>query len=168
MVHGLVTQYYYSILSSILSKIKIKTIKHHIQRYYTSSRLECSVCSHSWFQSIDRIMTMQDGFEMIQRPAYEIERVHLNLRENKAPNFMGEQKLYVGNIAFECGEKDIYEVFNEVGSVGDVSLVRDDTGKVRGFGFVTMRTVAEGEKAIAELDGAEVKGRNIAVRPSNN
>ena len=113
-------------------------------------------------------MTMQDGFEMIKRPEYEIERVHLNLRENKAPNFMGEQKLYVGNIAFECGEQDIYEVFNEVGSVGDVSLVRDDEGRVRGFGFVTMRTVAEGEKAIAELDGAEVKGRNIAVRPSNN
>lgn len=111
---------------------------------------------------------MQDGFEMIARPTYEIDRVHLNLRENKAPNFMGEQKLYVGNIAFECDEKDIYEVFSQAGSVGDVSLVRDDEGKVRGFGFVTMRTTAEGEKAIAELDGSEVKGRNIAVRPSNN
>ena len=113
-------------------------------------------------------MTMKDGFEMVLRPEYEIERVHQNMRENKAPNFMGDTKLYVGNIAFECTEQTIYEIFSTVGTVGDVSLVRDDDGRNRGFGFVTMRSTADGEKAIAELDGADVKGRNIAVRPSNN
>ena len=133
-----------------------------------NSRLECSVCNHSWFQAKDRIMTMKDGFEMVARPEYEIERIHLNMRENKAPNFLGELKLYVGNIAFECEEQDIYDVFSAVGEVGDVSLVRDDAGKNRGFGFVTMRTNEEGDKAIAQLDGTEIKGRNIAVRPSNN
>ena len=100
-----------------------------------------------------------------------LQAMHLRvtiMRENKAPNFLGDQKLYVGNIAFECVEQDIYDVFSEVGAVGDVSLVRDDNGRNRGFGFVTMRTNDEGEKAISELDGAEVKGRNIAVRPSNN
>jgi len=111
---------------------------------------------------------MKDGFEMVARPQYEIERVHLNLRENKAPNFLGEQKLYVGNIAFECQEQDIVDAFSVVGTVGDVSLVRDDDGRNRGFGFVTMRTIAEGERAISELNGAEIKGRSIAVRPSNN
>lgn len=113
-------------------------------------------------------MQVKDGFEMVERPDYEIERVHLNLQENKAPNFLGEQKLYVGNIAFECAERDIYELFSTVGSVGDVSLVRDDDGKARGFGFVTMRTSEEGDKAIESLDGTEMKGRSINVRPSNN
>ena len=113
-------------------------------------------------------MTKKDGFELVARPQYEIDRINLNMRENKAPNFIGDSKLYVGNIAFECTEADIYEIFNEVATVGDVSLVTDDNGRNRGFGFVTCRTEADGEKACQELDGAEVKGRNIAVRPSNN
>ena len=113
-------------------------------------------------------MTMKDGFELVPRPEYEIERINLNMRENKAPNFVGENKLYVGNIAFECSEEDIFELFGSIGTVGDVSLVRDDDGKNRGFGFVTMRTNADGDRAVKELDGVEIKGRNIAVRPSNN
>ncbi|CAB9518977.1 29 kDa ribonucleoprotein [Seminavis robusta] len=111
---------------------------------------------------------MKEGFEMVERPQYEIDRVMLNIKENKAPNFYGDFKLYVGNIAFECVEQDIYEAFSKIGSVGDVSLVRDDIGRNRGFGFVTMRTAEQGEAAMAELDGTEIKGRNIAVRPSNN
>ena len=113
-------------------------------------------------------MELQDGYEMVERPNYELGRIQQNLDEQVAPNFLGEAKLYVGNIAFECQEQDIYDIFAEVGSVGDVSLVRDDEGKNRGFGFVTMRTNEDGEKAIQELNGEAILGRNIAVRPSNN
>jgi len=52
--------------------------------------------------------------------------------------------------------------------VGDVSLVRDEEGKNRGFGFVTMRTKDGGQKAMEKLDGTAVRGRKIAVRESNN
>jgi RNA recognition motif-containing protein len=45
--------------------------------------------------------------------------------------------------------------------------VKDEEGKNRGFGFVTMRTADGGDKAIAELDGTSVRGRNLAVRASN-
>lgn len=131
-------------------------------------RLECSVCSHSWFQSKDRLMHMKEGFEMVPLPEVDLERIQTNIEEGKSPKFLGETKLYVGNIAFECHENDILEVFSRVGTVGDVSLVRDEEGRNRGFGFVTMRTEEEGEKAIAELDGIQVRGRNIAVRESNN
>jgi len=81
-------------------------------------------------------MTMKDGFEMVLRPEFEIERVHQNMRENKAPNFMGDTKLHVGNIVFECAE-DIFEIFGacgHCGMVGYVSLVRDDDCDNRGFG----------------------------------
>ena len=81
---------------------------------------------------------------------------------------MGESKLYVGNIAFGSTEEDIRELFSEVGDVGDVALVRDDMGRNRGFGFVTMRTKEGGQKCIDELDGVELKGRNLAVRESNS
>ena len=131
-------------------------------------RLECSVCNHSWFQSKDRLMNTRDGFELIQRPQYEIDRIVQNMQENREPNYMGDYKVYVGNIAFECSEQDIYQAFSEVGNVGDVSLVRDDDGKNRGFGFVTMRTQEGGQAVIEKLNGADIKGRSIAVRPSNN
>lgn len=131
-------------------------------------RLECAMCGHSWFQSKDRLLTLRDGFELVDLPENDKNRIQLNLEQGKSPKFMGESKLYIGNVAFECHEQDIQQVFSRVGNVGDVSLVRDEEGKIRGFGFVTMRTKEEGQRAIDELDGTKVRGRNIAVRESNN
>lgn len=131
-------------------------------------RLECSVCEHSWYQSSNRLMELRDGLEMVALSDTDLQRIALNLQEGRAANFMGESKLYVGNIAFECSEQDLQEIFGEAGEVGDVSLVRDDIGRNRGFGFITMRTKEGGERARELLDGKEVKGRNIAVRESNS
>lgn len=131
-------------------------------------RLECSVCGHTWFQSRDRLMTMNEGFELVPLPEMDKNRVALNMEQGMPAKFMGHMKLYVGNIAFASREEDIFELFSEIGQVGDVALVRDDTGKNRGFGFVTMREKEDGEKAIAALDGQEVNGRNLAVRESSN
>jgi RNA recognition motif-containing protein len=112
-------------------------------------------------------MELRDGLEMVALSGSDLERIALNIKEGKAANFMGESKLYVGNIAFECSEQDLQEIFGKAGEVGDVSLVKDDIGRNRGFGFITMRTKEGGEKALEMLDGKEVKGRNIAVRESN-
>jgi predicted Zn finger-like uncharacterized protein len=131
-------------------------------------RLSCSVCGHSWFQSKDRLMTVRDGLEMVALPDEDRVRIETNLKEGKAPNFMGDIKLYVGNIAFECHEKDIQAVFSDIGIVGEVSLVRDTDGNNRGFGFVTMRDREAGQKCIEQLDGSEIRGRKIAVRESFN
>ena len=113
-------------------------------------------------------MDLRDGFEIIPMPEQDLERISTNIKEGKSPKFMGDTKLYVGNISFTCHEDDLYEIFSQAGQVGEVSLVRDDEGKNRGFGFVTMRTQEGGQKAIDELDGTPVRGRNIAVRESNN
>lgn len=131
-------------------------------------RLECSVCAHSWFQSKDRIMFIKDGFEYVKMADEDLTRISQNIEEGRKPSFLGETKLYVGNIAFECSEDDIQETFGEIGPVGEVSLVRDELGRIRGFGFITMRFKADGQKAIDALDGSEIKGRKIAVRESNN
>ena len=114
-------------------------------------------------------MTVKKGeYEMVTMPQRDLTRIQQNMAEGRAPKFVGDKKLYVGNVAFECHEDDLFEIFGKVGEVGEVSLVRDEEGKNRGFGFVTMRTDAGGEKAIAELDGLAVRGRNIAVRESNS
>lgn len=132
-------------------------------------RMECSVCDHTWFQSRDRLTNLGDGFEMIPLPERDLERIQLNIKEGRHPKYYGNFKMYVGNISFQCTEEDLFEMFGTMGPVGDVSLVRDqETGRPRGFGFITMRNQEDGERAIKELDGAELKGRNMNVRPSNN
>ena len=132
------------------------------------SRLECSVCGHAWFQSQNRIMEIGDQFEMVELPERDMKRIQRNIEEGKSPKYMGATKLYVGNIAFSCTEDDLWELFENVGGVGEVSLVRDDQGRNRGFAFITMREKADGEKAMTELDGMELHGRALSVKESNN
>jgi predicted Zn finger-like uncharacterized protein len=130
-------------------------------------RLECAVCAHSWFQSKDRILTVTSEFELTPMRQRDVDRIKNNVIEGKEAKFTGDMKLYVGNISFQCSEDDLYELFGQCGEVGEVTMVKDEEGKNRGFGFVTMRTVDGGDKAIAELDGTAVRGRNLAVRASN-
>mmetsp|Transcript_26752 Transcript_26752/g.65038 ORF Transcript_26752/g.65038 Transcript_26752/m.65038 type:complete len:114 (+) Transcript_26752:243-584(+) len=113
-------------------------------------------------------MTMNDGFEMVPLSEMHLTRIKTNIEEGKSPKFTGHGKLYVGNISFSSTEAEMFDLFAGIGEVGDVSLVRDDLGRNRGFGFVTMRSKADGEKAMAELDGYDLHGRNIAVRASNS
>jgi len=73
-------------------------------------------------------------------------------------------KLYVGNLSFQTSSGDLEELFAGVGTVESASVVEDrETGRSRGFGFVEMASQAEGEKAIAELDGSEHQGRTLKV-----
>jgi RNA recognition motif-containing protein len=72
--------------------------------------------------------------------------------------------IYVGNLSIEINEKDLTDVFAEYGNVKRVHLPIDrETGRRRGFAFVEMDTLAEEDKAIAELDGAEWEGRQLKV-----
>lgn len=72
--------------------------------------------------------------------------------------------IYVGNLAYEIQKEDLSEVFNEYGSVQRVHIPKDrETGQVRGFAFVEMKSEANENKAIEVLDGAEWMGRDIKV-----
>ncbi|MGB7201886.1 MAG: RNA-binding protein [Pyrinomonadaceae bacterium] len=73
-------------------------------------------------------------------------------------------KLYIGNLAFQTSGPDLEELFAAIGAVESASVVEDrETGRSRGFGFVEMANQADGEKAIAELNGTEFAGRTIKV-----
>mmetsp|Transcript_17606 Transcript_17606/g.24828 ORF Transcript_17606/g.24828 Transcript_17606/m.24828 type:complete len:229 (-) Transcript_17606:126-812(-) len=130
-------------------------------------RVECSVCSHSWFQSRDRLFTLSEGMEMIPLPEHDATRIANNLKEGRDANFMGAAKFYVGNLDFGVQEEDLREVFAAVGEVGDVSIVTSPDGRSKGFAFVTMMEKEDADAAMG-LDGTSVKGRNINVKPPNN
>ena len=73
-------------------------------------------------------------------------------------------KLYVGNLSFNTSNQDLSELFAQIGTVETATVVEDrETGRSRGFGFVEMASKEEGEKAIAELNGKEVDGRELKV-----
>ena len=159
-------KHYISASQSISTPLVHPPKTHHT--LFFTSRLECSVCGHSWFQSLDRLIELGDGFEMVPLPESDKQRIATNIVEGKSPKFTGEAKLYVGNISFGVTEDDLMVAFSDVGEVGSVALVRDELGRNRGFGFITMRTKEGGADAVEKMNGVELKGRNLAVRESNN
>jgi RNA recognition motif-containing protein len=73
-------------------------------------------------------------------------------------------KLYVGNLSFQTTQQDLTSLFAEQGTVTDANLIMDrETGRPRGFGFVTMSTSEEGQRAISALHGKNHDGRDLTV-----
>jgi RNA recognition motif-containing protein len=74
------------------------------------------------------------------------------------------KNIYVGNLDFNASEEQVRALFEQYGSVDNVTLVRDrDTGQPRGFGFVEMTNDEEAEKAISATNGTMLGGRNLNV-----
>jgi len=73
-------------------------------------------------------------------------------------------KMFVGNLSFNTTENDLQDVFAAHGTVVEANLMMDRmSGKPRGFGFVTMSTPEEAQKAIEALNGKSVDGRALTV-----
>jgi len=73
-------------------------------------------------------------------------------------------KLFVGNLSFNVTENDLQDAFAAFGSVTETNLMMDRmTNRPRGFGFVTMSTEEEAQKAIAGLNGKDLAGRALTV-----
>jgi len=73
-------------------------------------------------------------------------------------------RLYVGNLSFSTTEEALSAEFGNHGHVEEVALITDrDTGRPRGFAFVTMSNDSEGRAAIEALNGADIDGRTITV-----
>ena len=73
-------------------------------------------------------------------------------------------KLYVGNLSYDTTENDLQDAFAAFGTVIETNLMMDRmTGRPRGFGFVTMNSAEEAQKAIDGLNGKELDGRALTV-----
>ena len=74
------------------------------------------------------------------------------------------KKLFVGNLAFSTTSSDLEELFATAGTVESATVVSDrDTGRSRGFGFVTFEDDEAADQAVAALNGTELDGRTIRV-----
>ena len=72
--------------------------------------------------------------------------------------------IYVGNISRTAVEQDLKEAFEAFGAVQSVAIIKDKfSGESRGFGFVEMPNKEEAEKAIASLNGKDLKGQTLTV-----
>ena len=75
-----------------------------------------------------------------------------------------ETKLYIGNMSYDTTEEDLRTMLSEAGTVGSVDIIKDrDTGRPKGFAFVTMGTQAEAEKAISMFNEKTVNDRALTV-----
>jgi RNA recognition motif-containing protein len=73
-------------------------------------------------------------------------------------------KLFVGNLSFNTTENDLQDAFAAHGTVTETNLMMDRmSGRPRGFGFITMSTPEEAQKAIEALNGAQLDGRALTV-----
>ena len=74
------------------------------------------------------------------------------------------RKLFVGNLSFNTDERRLEELFQSVGAVDTVNIVRDQmTGRARGFAFVEMQSDEDAQAAIQKLNDTELDGRKLAV-----
>jgi len=74
------------------------------------------------------------------------------------------KNIFVGNLSFGATEDSLRSLFEQHGAVDRVNVVTDrDTGRAKGFAFVEMADNAEGERAIAALNGRELDGRAMTV-----
>ena len=73
-------------------------------------------------------------------------------------------KLYVGNLSFSVGDVELQDLFAQFGPVREATVMQDrTTARSRGFGFVTMESPEDAQKAIQELHGKTVDGRELTV-----
>ncbi|MCH9686184.1 MAG: RNA-binding protein [Deltaproteobacteria bacterium] len=79
------------------------------------------------------------------------------------------KKLFVGGLAWATDDASLAKAFEEFGPVAEAKVITDrETGRSRGFGFVTYNEDADAEKAIKELDGSDLDGRAIRVNEAQD
>ena len=72
--------------------------------------------------------------------------------------------IYVGNLAYEVTEEELRQEFMAFGEVASVSIMKDKhSGQSRGFGFVEMPSLSEGQAAIAGLSGKTLQDRTLDI-----
>jgi cold-inducible RNA-binding protein len=74
------------------------------------------------------------------------------------------KKLYVGNLAYSTTQEQIQELFSQAGEITEITLITDrDTGRPKGFGFVSMATDEGAQEAIKRFNGYTLDSRALTV-----
>jgi len=95
------------------------------------------------------------------------EREVMNAARAEAGESMGA-KLFVGGVSYDATEDELREIFAAHGELKEVHIATDrETGRSRGFAFITFASQKAGLAAIEQLNGTKLHGRKITVQESN-
>ena len=79
------------------------------------------------------------------------------------------KKLFVGSLSWDTNDDGLHEAFSQFGEITEAKVITDrDTGRSRGFGFVTFNDDEAADKAIQEMDGFQLDGRAIRVNEAHD
>lgn len=74
------------------------------------------------------------------------------------------KKVFVGGLSWNTNEEGLVNNFSQFGNLEEVKVITDrETGRSRGFGFITFSEDDAASQAVSEMDGVEMDGRNIKV-----
>ncbi len=78
------------------------------------------------------------------------------------------KRLFVGGLSWDTTSEGLREAFDSFGEISDAVVVSDrETGRSRGFGFVTFVNDEDGNTAVNEMDGKELDGRSVRVNEAH-
>lgn len=78
------------------------------------------------------------------------------------------KKIFVGGLSWDTNDQGLHEAFSRFGDIVEAKVITDrDTGRSRGFGFVTFEGEDAVENAINEMNGTELDGRTLKVDQAN-
>jgi len=82
---------------------------------------------------------------------------------------MSQAKIYVGNLSYSTTSDELHQLFSQHGEIEEVKLITDrETGRSKGYGFVTYKDPAAAQKAVEVTNGQEVNGRSLKVNMARN
>nr|GLL16561.1 29 kDa ribonucleoprotein A, chloroplastic-like [Ipomoea trifida] len=129
-----------------------------------SLSLSCSVRNSSLGSRVVRNVAFSDQVEEVDDLEEDIPSGGASYSYADEPSFPPELKLFVGNLPFNVESATLAGLFSKAGSVEMAEVIYDkQTGRSRGFGFVTMSTVEEVEAAAQQFNGYELEGRPLRV-----
>ena len=80
-----------------------------------------------------------------------------------------KNKLFVGSLSWDTNSQGLEEAFSPFGPISEAIVISDrETGRSRGFGFVTFENAEDAENAVKEMDGKELDGRTIRVNEAHD
>jgi cold-inducible RNA-binding protein len=105
----------------------------------------------------------KNGGSSRKAPRFEAGRSSGNGGDN------GLIEMYVGNLSYEMGDRNLVEEFKRFGQVASARIIKNRfNGKSKGFGFVEMADRTEAQAAIRALNGKEILGRKIVVNEAKS
>lgn len=88
---------------------------------------------------------------------------------SRRPEAAPGTKIFVGNLSWGTQGEDLANHFSQFGTVTDSVVLKDrETGRSRGFGFVTFEATEQADAAVSQMDGQDLDGRPVRVNLAND